>query len=160
MLWVDHLAAVFPDARFVMTHRDPTDVVLSVCDVFADIGAGFTDELDRTYIGTLNAEQWAVGVERLLAFRDGPGHGRFYDIDFRAMQSDPIGEVRGLYRWLDVPVSDEFEGRMQRWWATNAAEHEPSDRSDPAVYGLDLDRIRERFSEYVGRAQQWTARGR
>ena len=28
VLWLDDLNGVFPDARFVMTHRDPTDVIL------------------------------------------------------------------------------------------------------------------------------------
>ena len=30
VLWLDALDTAFPDARFVMTHRDPTDVILSV----------------------------------------------------------------------------------------------------------------------------------
>ena len=36
-------SSAFPDARFVMTHRDPTDVLLSVAEVYADIGGTFTD---------------------------------------------------------------------------------------------------------------------
>ena len=47
VLWLDALNEVFPDARFVMTHRDPTDVILSVADLYADIVGGFTDHLDR-----------------------------------------------------------------------------------------------------------------
>ena len=45
---LDYLDRVFPDARFVMTHRDPTDVMLSVADVYADIVGGFSDEVDRS----------------------------------------------------------------------------------------------------------------
>ena len=51
MLSLDYLDRVFPDAKFVMTHRDPTDVILSVADVYADIVGGFTDHLDRCYLG-------------------------------------------------------------------------------------------------------------
>ena len=87
-----------------MTHRDPTDVLLSVADVYADIGGMFTDHLDREYIGRLNVEQWSTGIERVIKFRENGGDDRFYDIDFRAMQADPIGEVRGLYDWLGQPV--------------------------------------------------------
>ena len=114
MLWIDSLVQVFPDARFVMTHRDPTDVILSVCDVYADIAGVFTDDLDRGYIGRLNVEQWSKGIEKVMKFRDDGGDDRFYDIDFRSMQADPIAEVRGLYEWLDRPVSAEFERRMRR----------------------------------------------
>jgi Sulfotransferase family len=54
VLSLDSLDRVFPDARFVMTHRDPTDVILSVADVYADIAGGFTEHLDRRYLGELN----------------------------------------------------------------------------------------------------------
>jgi hypothetical protein len=157
MLWVDDLASVFPDARFVMTHRDPTDVIASVCDVYADIGGTFTDEVDRVYIGRVNLEQWSLGVDRVLDFRDGPGDERFYDIDFRAMQADPIGAVRGLYEWLGQPVSDEFDRRMRQWWEANAATREESVHLDLSAYGLDAADVRPLFADYVARARAWTA---
>jgi hypothetical protein len=157
MLWVKDLLATFPDARFVMTHRDPTDVLASVCDVYADIGGTFSDEVDRDYIGQVNLEQWSLGIARVLALRDGPANERFYDIDFRAMQADPIGEVRGLYEWLGEPVSAEFERRMRAWWDDNAENREPSSHSDLADYGLDAAEVRSRFADYVARAREWTA---
>ena len=122
---------MFPDARFVMTHRDPTDVMLSVCDVYADICGTFTDDLDSKFIGELNVKQWTLATDRALAFREAGNDDRFYDIDFRAMQADPIGEVRGLYEWLGEPVTDEFESRMQQWWTANAENREPSPARDP-----------------------------
>jgi hypothetical protein len=157
ILWLPHLDRVFPDARFVMTHRDPTDVLLSVCDVYADIGRHFTDDLDLGYIRDVNIEQWTVGIDRALAFRDAGNDGRFYDIDFRAMQSDPVGEVRRLYEWLGEPVSEGFETAMADWWERNAAHREPTEHADPAVYGLDLEAVRPRFATYVDRAAAWTA---
>jgi hypothetical protein len=160
MLWVGDLLSVFPDARFVMTHRDPTDVLASVCDVYADIGGTFSDEVDPDYIGRVNLEQWSLGISRVLSLRDGPADERFYDIDFRAMQADPIGEVRGLYEWLGQPVTDEFEKRMARWWKANAENREPSTHSDLSDYGLEPDEVRSVFADYVARAREWTARGR
>ena len=157
MLWIDDLNAAFPDARFVMTHRDPTDVLVSVCDVYADIAGNFTDHLDRRYIGSLNLEQWAIGVDRLIEFRDGAGRDRFYDIDFRAMRTDPMGEVQGLYRWLGATPSDEFEVQMRSWWSANVAERDETAHSDPRVYGLDLDRVRRRFARYAVRSERWIA---
>jgi hypothetical protein len=152
VLWLDALNEVFPDARFVMTHRDPTDVILSVADLYADIVGGFTDHLDRRYLGQLNVEHWSVGMQRALRFRDDEADKRFYDIDFRAMQADPIHQVRGLYAWLDEPVGDEFESRMRTWWAEAAAEREPSSHADPVAFGIDLDKVRPLFADYVARS--------
>jgi hypothetical protein len=151
VLSLDALNSVFPDARFVMTHRDPTDVILSVADLYADIVGGFTDHVDLPYLGQLNVEHWSVGMQRALHFRDSGADNRFYDIDFRAMQADPIGEVRGLYGWLDEPVGDEFESRMRAWWAEAAAEREPSSHADPAGFGIDVDQVRPLFADYVAR---------
>jgi hypothetical protein len=89
---------VYPDARFVMTHRDPTDVILAVADLYADIIGGFTDRVDRPYIGGLNVEHWSLGMERVAQFRDTHADARFYDIDFLTMQRDPMDAVHGLYQ--------------------------------------------------------------
>jgi hypothetical protein len=146
---LDYLDRVFPDARFVMTHRDPTDVMLSVADVYADIVGGFSDDVDRRYLAELNVNQWSTGMDRALKFRAGGADARFYDIDFRAMQDDPIGEVRRLYTWLGEPVTEEFEDAMRLWWADNAENREPHPKADPEVFGLDLNTIRPLFATYV-----------
>jgi hypothetical protein len=156
LLYLEHLDRAFPDARFVMTHRDPTEVMLSVASVYADIVAKFTDHVDAPYLGKLNVEQWSVGMNRALKFRDDGNDARFYDIDFRAMQRDPIGEVRGLYAWLGEPVTDEFAAGMSRWWQQNSENREASVQADPATFGLDLDRIRPLFADYTARAALWT----
>jgi hypothetical protein len=152
VLWLDALNEVFPDARFVMTHRDPTDVILSVADLYADTVGGFTDHLDRKYLGQLNVDHWSLGMRRSSTFRDGGADKRFYDIDFRAMQNDPIDQVRGLYDWLGEPVGDEFESRMRAWWAEAALEREPSSHADPMAFGIDLDKVRPLFADYDARS--------
>ncbi|MGV0740301.1 sulfotransferase [Mycobacterium syngnathidarum] len=156
VLWLDAVSQVFPDARFVMTHRDPTDVILSVADLYADIIGTFTDQIDRPYIGRLNVEHWSLGMDRALQFRTANIQDRFYDIDFRAMQTDPIGEVRGLYSWLGMEMTDEFAQRMDSWWAQAAAEREPSSHADPALFEIDLAQVRPRFARYTERVALWT----
>ena len=151
LLFLDHLDRAFPDARFVMTHRDPTDVMLSVAHLYGDYVGRFTDRVDLPYLAELNVQQWSLGMERALAFRDAGNDHRFHDIGFRAMQSDPVGQVRTLYQWLGEPVSDEFVQGMEGWWRENAENREPSVHPDAAVYGLDLGRVSELFAGYRAR---------
>ncbi|MFC3213793.1 sulfotransferase family protein [Novosphingobium panipatense] len=105
MLYLDALDAAFPDARFVMTHRDPAEVMLSVATVYADIIGKFTDHPDPVYIGELNVQCWSEAMKRAMAFRAAGQDNRFFDIHFRTMEADPIGEVRRLYDWLGEDVS-------------------------------------------------------
>ncbi len=157
LLYLAHLDQAFPDARFVMTHRDPTEVLLSVADVYADIVGLFTDHVDHHYLGELNVEQWSVGMGRAIAFRDGGADQRFYDIDFRAMGRDPIGEVLGLYDWLGEPAGPAFVAGMEAWWKDNAENREPATHPDASTYGLDLDEVRPLFADYRDRMAAWTA---
>lgn len=157
LLWLDALHEVFPDARFVMTHRDPTEVMVSVSDVYAEVGHQFNDEVDLPYLGHLNVEHWTRGMANLLRFRDTHGDDRFYDMDFHAVQRDPIGEVRGLYNWLGQPVTEPFEQGMRSWWDQHAARREDNIHPDPSEFGLDLEQVRDRFAPYTARIPAWTA---
>ncbi|MCX7864233.1 MAG: sulfotransferase [Novosphingobium sp.] len=155
ILYMPCLDHAFPDARFVMTHRDPTDVMVSVCSLYADFIGAMTDRVDLHYIGDLNVRCWSEGMRRLIAFREaGDNDARFYDIHFRAMQSDPIGEVRRLYDWLGEQVSPEFEAAMQQWWAHNE-ERERYAKQDPSAFGMDLVEVRKLFADYLERMERW-----
>lgn len=155
IIYMDNLDRAFPEAKFVMTHRDPTDVILSVATVYAELHRHFTDKVDMHYVGEMNVNNWATGMERLTAFRDKPGNDeRFYDIHFRAMQDDPVGEVRGLYDWLGQPVTPAFEEGMTAFWEENEA-RERYDKPDPSEFGIDYDAVRRRFAGYLERMEKW-----
>jgi hypothetical protein len=150
------LDRAFPDARFVMTHRDPTEVMVSVATLYAEIRQMFSDEVDLASIGPLNVGQ-SLGMRRALEFRDAGQDGRFFDMDFRTVQRAPLEEVRRLYDWLGEPVTPQFEAGMRRWWHENAESREQIAPPDPAAYGIDLEKVRPLFVDYVARAAQWTA---
>lgn len=158
LAYLDALDAAFPDARFVMTHRDPCEVIVSVADVYREVAGMFSADIDLHALGALNVEQWSVAMKRAIEFREDGNDHRFYDMDFRAVQRDPLGEVRALYAWLDEPVTEAFEDGMRRWWEEHAAARAPNAHPDPATFGIDLEEVRPRFARYADRMGQWTAR--
>ncbi|MBW2942768.1 sulfotransferase family protein [Zhongshania aquimaris] len=154
LLFLNDLNSVFPDARFVMTHRAPADVMASVVSVYVDIASKFSDAVDVAYMRDLNIAHWSAGMARTLEFRDAGNHGRFYDIDFSAMHKDPIAEIRGLYQWLAEPVTPEFETAMAAWWENNASHREPSQTLPAEVLQIDPARLQEHFGDYSRRFVQ------
>ncbi|MFG2971089.1 sulfotransferase family protein [Streptomyces sp. NPDC048288] len=159
LLWLDHLDTAFPDARFVWTHRDPAAVIVSVADLCTEVAGRFSDDVDPKAMGALNVEHWSTGMARALAFREkseARGADRFHDIDFRAMQQDPVAEVRRLYAWLGEPVTEAFADGMAAWWEESAAHRERAGHPEPAAFGIEPDRIAPLFADYTARIPQWT----
>ena len=157
MLSLDDLDRVFPDARFVMTHRDPTDVMLSVVDVYADIVGGFTDHVDRRYLGQLNVGQWSAGVDRAVKFRDGRRRRPVLRHRLPSHAGRPDRRGARLYDWLGEPVTDQFEAGMRSGGRRTPRTASRSPRADPEDFGLDFDRdpsavcaIRRPFATLAG----------
>jgi hypothetical protein len=151
MLSIDALNTVYPDARFVMTHRDVGKVLPSVCALYSTLSTVLTERPDPLAIGAHSLEVWRTALERLIGFRDRGNEERFHDLSFEAVQRDPIGQVEALYAELGDDLSDEARRRMEDWWAESS-----KDRSGPGTYpgeafGLDPAVIAENFAFYYER---------
>jgi Sulfotransferase family len=145
------LDRVYPDARFVMTHRDVGKVLPSVCAVFEALSNVLTDDPDPVAIGTHNAALWSYSLRRLIAFRDGGNEDRFFDVSFAAVQRDPMATVEQLYVELGDDLSGDARQRMQDWWAESSKERSGPHNHRGDVYGLDPESVREEFAFYYDR---------
>ena len=100
MLSIESLNHVYPDARFVTTHRDVTKVIPSVASVETAVVHMMTGNADPRVHRQPLRRHLGPRLRRFIAFRDRVGEERFYDIAFDDLQTDPIGTIRGLYEWL------------------------------------------------------------
>ena len=148
MTSIDALDAVYPDARFVMTHRDLGRVLPSVCAVKQALSSPLTTHLDPVALGEHEVMLWSESLARLVRFRDAGNEHRFCDVQFADVQGDPLGAVERLYHELGDELTDDTRRRMAEWWEESAADRSTGPRPDPAAYGLDLDALRERFAFY------------
>jgi Sulfotransferase family len=147
-LALDALVSQYPDARLVMTHRDPVTVMGSVCSLTRSLSGTFTD-IDHT---EAIAEVWttiaATLVERVMTWRDAHGDAQFVDIDYDDLRRDPVAEVARVYGHFDEPLSPQAEAAMRRYVAEHPqGEHGRHEyRLEPL--GLDPSELGERFEPY------------
>jgi len=137
---------VFPETRYVMTHRDVSKVLPSVADLYTVMLGFMNENIDPIAVGALNMEQWGLALDRLLEFRS-TRDAQFFDMGFSDFQADPIGEIRGLYEWLGTDYTPEVETAMTAWWAGNSrdgARHE----YHAEQFGLDDASLEARFGAY------------
>lgn len=148
---IEALDVVYPDAQFVMTHRDVGKVLPSVCALYDSLSRILTDRPDPVAIGTQNLEHWRISLERLIDFRDRGNEHRFHDLAFEDVQRDPIGAMEGLYASLGDELTAEVRQRMQDWWAESSKDRSGPQRYGAETFGLDLAGIQEQFAFYYDR---------
>lgn len=151
MLSIDALNAVYPDAQFVMTHRDVSQVLPSVCALYYSLTSVLTEHPDPTGIGTHSVNVWRTALERLIAFRDRGHDDRFHDLMFEDVQRDPIGEVTRLYSELGDTLSEDAQSGMEQWWTDNSKNRSGPGRHSPEEFGLDSETITANFAFYFER---------
>jgi hypothetical protein len=153
-LWaLDALAAVYPDARIVQTHRDPLKVVASLTSLVTVLRGLASDAIDPLEI----AREWnallARGLAQAMRVRAAGTLGsiRVLDIQFGEFMADPIGMMRRIYTHFGMSLSADAEARMQRFLAANPADKHGSHTYTLAATGLDLDVERQRYADYQAR---------
>jgi hypothetical protein len=147
-LFLDAFEKIFPEARFVQTHRDVSKVLPSVSDLYYTL-LQVGNDVDPLYVGELNMEHWSLALERVLAFRADPVRdARFLDVGFTAFQTDPISEIRRLYDWLGDDLSPETVARMEAWRADNPPDKHGRHDYDADRFGIGEDALARRFGAY------------
>jgi hypothetical protein len=150
------LAEVFPDATFVVTHRDPTAVTLSMATMVAYASRLNLARPDPQAIG----RYWFDRVGDLLADcardRDLLPTGQSIDVGFSAFMADDVAMVEGIYALAGQPFDDRAREAVEAYMAEHPRGRHGGVRYDPAAVGLDVDELdagfsayRERFADYL-----------
>lgn len=145
------LCETFPDATFVVTHRDPVEVVRSMTTMVAYGSRMACEHPDPEAIG----RHWLGRSEDLLngclRDRDVLPAGQSIDIRFTEFMADEQGTLKAVYEVADRCFDDEVRSAMTDF----IAEH-PRGRHGEVVYeleafGLDADDVGHRLAAYRDR---------
>jgi hypothetical protein len=150
-MFINALNEVFPDARFVMTHRDIAAVAPSVADLYLELRKAYSDTVDTIAIGNEAKYFLELGMRRMIAFREGGEEHRFFDIHFAPFQRNPFPSIEALYAFLGETLSRQARLAMENWWREQSQEGRSYERTDPAVFGIDVTALRRQFSFYTAR---------
>jgi hypothetical protein len=148
---IDALLEVYPEARFVMTHRDIAQVIPSVVSLLDATSEMLRNGPLADDFAARQATFWEHGIRKTLAYRDAGHDDRFFDIAFADMRSDPIKEITRLYEWLGTDLTEDVAARMLAWWESNPADKQGVHDYRPEQYGIDLDQLRTQFAFYNDR---------
>ncbi|PND58330.1 sulfotransferase family protein [Mycobacterium sp. ENV421] len=145
------LYATFPDATFVVTHRNPVEVTRSMVTMIAYASRMACAQPDPVMI----ARYWLDRADDLfsgcLRDRDVLPADQSIDVRFTDFMADEAGTLAAIYAAADQPFDDEVRTAMAEF----IAEH-PRGRHGEVIYdladvGLDAGEVAERLGAYRDR---------
>jgi hypothetical protein len=151
MLSLGALVEAYPDAVFLWTHRDPADVLGSVCSLIGYTRSWVSDRTESADFGEHQVDFWCEALKRAIDYRDTAGDSRFADISFADLQSDPVSAIGKAYGKLGLEFSGEAERQMVEWRTKNPPGAHGSHEFSLDEFGLDKAMVRERFGFYLDR---------
>ena len=107
-----HLSALplvfstYPDARVVITHRDPLRVIGSLADLMATLHFMHSEHVDHGVLVEFMAMGLEMQMDHVTAERDAgdiPAE-QIADVVYRDLVADPLGTVERLYAGWDLPI--------------------------------------------------------
>lgn len=149
--WPEALFAAYPDARIVVTHRDPAEVMASNASLIAFLRS-MSGPVDRHFVGAEQVEQWAVGLERMEAFRQRSDVPRsIIDAYYRDFIADPLAVVRQVYGAFNIELSAPTQQAMEQFMAGNKQGKHGKHEYAASDYGLEPHKLHSRFAGYIAR---------
>ena len=150
---LEQIAAQYPGAAFVWTHRDPAKIIPSVCSLQYRLNTercepGVLNKLDY---GPRMLRFWSEGMARALTARARIGEDRFIDLWNDDIVSHPVRTLARLYGKLGFGFTDDLRVAIDDYAARNEKGAHGVHRYTPEEYGTTRDEIRWAFSDYIAR---------
>lgn len=147
--FIDAVRTVFPDARFIWTHRNPMSALTSVSSLLGVTGTPGTDALDVSAIGPRQVDLWGTAIDRGLHARERLGDDLFIDVFMTDLVANPIGTMAKIYEQLGWSFTQHAETAMREWLGGNPQHGRGDHTPDAATFGLVAGNVAERFSAYT-----------
>jgi hypothetical protein len=136
---LDQLLLVFPDAVIIQTHRNPLEVLRSSLQLNEVVEGVFAYPGDRAQTGIREARILIESMDSVRSFRKAHPEfaGRFIDVHYDKLISDPLDAVRQIYQRLDRHLVEPTSERIQRVAAKRS--RYKGRRGSPTLADLGID---------------------
>jgi hypothetical protein len=148
---LDAVRSAYPDARFVMTHRDPAQVLGSVCSLVHTMYEMTGRPPGPERIGAAELASWSEAMRRLLAVRARAPEACFVDVHFHELVADPLATLARAYEALGLALGPEAERRFAAWARAHPRGKHGEHRYRLEDWGLDRAAVHGAFRSYTER---------
>jgi hypothetical protein len=145
------LSIVFPDAVFVVTHRDPVSVTASLTTMMAYLARLNFDPVDAAGIARYWSDRLETMLHACVRDRELLPPDRSIDVRFGDFMADDVGMVERIYSIAGQPMTDDVRRAMDEFMETHPRGRHGGIVYDLAQFDIDPDERRRALQFYVDR---------
>lgn len=139
-------ANVFPDANFVWLHRNPHKTISSYLDLLSVFWGDETKNkrfIDFIFDYSVQSVTMGMTMEKEIEC------GRFLNIGYKELVSDPAGVVLKIYKHFNYDADPLMISNIQTWLEKNPQHKHGVHKYDLEKFGINHARIDEEFGPYM-----------
>ena len=149
------VADVFPDADFVVTHRDPVSTISSGLSLLTEYYSAYSAADHLPVLAPMLIEGQAMGLEQQIATRDARPGMHFVDLAYREVAADAEAAVEQVYAHAGMVLGNEARQRMRDWERVNVQHKQGVHCHAPQDFGVMPEQVRQRMNHYIARRGEY-----
>jgi hypothetical protein len=162
---MDAILEVYPDARFVMTHRDPVQTLASIAKMTLTLRGTRYDTVDPKHVGRQMFDFVRRHVDRIMAFCQSPQGGCVTHVDYYRVVDNPAAVIAEVHAALGIDSPEEVRAAVADWCQRNPKGARGANPYTLEQFGLDADEVAEQYGAYmryfdIPREREGLGRGR
>jgi Sulfotransferase family len=154
LLALDAIAGTYPDAFFVVTHRDPVQALASNCSLAHMLRSSTNPKADPKQTGRDMLELVSQHVNRLVAFdiaESASRRQRLVHVDYYQLVGAPEAALQPAFEAVGLEWTPQVAERIRSWRSANPKGKRGTHDYRLDDYGLDRETVAEAFSGYTKR---------
>jgi len=146
---MDAILQVYPDARFVMTHRDPVQTLASISKMTLTLRGTRYEKVDPKRVGRQMLDFVRHHIDRIMAFCKSPAGRRITHVDYYRVVADPAAVMADVHAALEIDSPQEVRAAVADWRRRNPQGARGSNPYTLEQFGLNPDEVAERYGDYM-----------
>ncbi len=147
---MDDLFAAYPDATVIQTHRDPARTMPSTVSITATVRWMRTDDVPLDDLSALIGAVFSDALASVSTRRsDGEWEGRFGDVRFSDLMTDPVAAVGVALSAIGRPFTQGHAAAVADYVAAKPRHAHGVHAYTAAEWGFSVDRVRADMAGYI-----------
>lgn len=149
LMALDTVLDVFPEAKIVMTHRDPVATVPSYCSMEASLYRMGSTDVTHPMIGAYWLTRLKAWLDHFMSVRAKADPARFIDVSYKELLQHPTQQGERVLSMAGIIMSNEIRDGMAEWIEANKREHRAAHKYTLEDFGLSKADIEHQYSNYI-----------